>query len=193
MRFSTLFPSAALALTANAFLVPLEVSKHVEINEDSLLPGAHEQTVKLDCPACPIALESDGPVPQEWKTAAVGQSQPSSKLELTFAAGHDGVTLNGVPIYPPNLRSGAIVRAKQTTSEESIRPYGSGVPLSTSVEVRPVEAIVGSDGVMKVHPVSIDILGLADHVVRTDTVRVLVVEGKHGEVCFGDCGCSKSL
>lgn len=173
--------SAALALTANAFLIPLEVSDKVSTS-GGLLPGSEKQTVNLDCRGCPIALEADSSVPQEWKIVDGPHSQPSSRLVLDFAVEGDHVNLNGIPIYPPNPQAVLGLRAKQTTSDESVRAYEQGVPLSTSIEVRPVEAIIGNNAVMKVHPLAIDILGLSDHVVRTDTVRVMIVEGAEGNV-----------
>ena len=85
--------------------------------------------------------------------------------------------VNGVPIYPPGPRSGMGLRAKQITSDKDIKTFRQGIPLSTSVEVQGVKAVAGSDGVMKIHSISIDIIGLASHVVRLDTVRVLIAEG----------------
>ena len=181
MRLLNLFSSATLALTANAFLVPLEVSNKVAVEDGSLVPGAQKQTINLDCPGCPIALEADNPVPQVWKLSSPDY-QPSSKLVLDFVVEGGQVKLNGLPIFPPGPQGGLGLRAKQTTSEESVKPYQQGVPLSTSIEIQPVEGIVAKDGVMKIHPISIEILGLSDHVVHVDTVRVLIAEGLSGVV-----------
>ena len=184
MHFSSLLSSAAaLALTVDAFLVPLEVSDEVTVDDSSLVPGAQKQTFNLECPGCPIALETDDPAPRVWKIVDGPNDQPSSKLVLDFAVEGGQVKLNDLPIFPPGPQGGLGLRAKQTTSEESIKPYQQGVPLSTSIEIQPVEAVVGKDGVMKIHPISIEILGLSDHVVHTDTVRVLAAEGANGRVC----------
>ena len=185
MRLATLLSSAALALTASAFLVPLEVTGKADVTAGSLLPGAKQQTINLDCPDCPIALQGATAEFAGWNVVEDGNAQPSSSLELTFTAERDQVKLNDVRIFPPPLPRGLPIRAKQVTSEKNLKVFEAGVPLSTSIEIRMGEPIVGAndEGVLKIHSVSVEIVGLAERVVRADTLRLLIAEGDDGEVC----------
>lgn len=179
MRFLSLLP---LALTASTLLIPPEIS-HASIRVDGKLPETlpNKQSIKIKCPDCPIALDGPtGSFPTAWMLAGSKDKELRSGLRLDFAVEDNKLNMNGHQIFPPHPIGG--ITAKQITHMKGIKPFNGEIPLSTSIEHRPVQTIIGKDGVLTVHSISIEILGLGEHVVRTSGVMVRVAQLQDGQL-----------
>ena len=172
-----------LALTAEALLILPEVSDTPMNLDGNLLEIlTHKQSVKIKCPDCPIALDGPSPnsLPTAWMLAGDNDKKLRSGLKLDFAVENNKLNMNGLQIFPPNPIGG--IKAKQVTHMKGIKTFKGEIPLSTSIEHRPVEAIIGNDGILTVHPISVEILGLSEHVVRISGVIVRVAQLANGEL-----------
>ena len=174
MRLSSFLPTAALALTASAFLIPLEVADKAIASAATPSITTSKQTIKLDCPSCPVALENG-----KWRTESEGEI-PDTHLVMDFAIQNNQLKLNGVPIFPPQNRP---IIAKQELShpEEGIKTFPGSIPLSTSIDVQPA-MIRGRDGLMKLQVISFEVIGLMDKVVRIPTIKIRLAELSNGQV-----------
>lgn len=188
MLLPTLLSAGALALTANALLVPLEVTErghHLEFLGGDVSDEAAQsyngfqathpelQTVRLDCSTCPFALESDREGRHEWATHV------SNELELKFSSENGRVSLNGKPFYPLSDLLPPVLSAKQTQKEgddsaKKWEGYHGDLKLSYSLEIENKKHSTTD----KANLLSIvfTIMGLDGEMVNVDDIEILVIE-----------------
>ncbi|MCJ1484348.1 hypothetical protein MMC06_004517 [Schaereria dolodes] len=182
MLLPTLLSTTALALTAKAFLVPLEVANEAVdakvAHFDPTTLGTTEQLYKLDCSTCPFALASTRNGVHEW-TAGV-----KSDLEMKFTTESKQLLLNGAVIYPTSLIQTKPVLAKQTLkdAEESAdgkkwEAYEKPLGMSYSLELN--EQLTNEGVIVEVE---LQVFGLESEVINVDTIVVRVVKKPDGEV-----------
>ena len=185
MRLSTFLSTAALALTANAFLIPLEVADKAIADGAKTSITTSKQTIKLDCPGCPIALK-DG----KWKPTKETDSEVH--LVMDFAVRDNKLTLNDRPIFPPQNARPVGAKQELTYSEEIADAFTGFVPLSTGMDVQET-MIRGRDGFMKIQVISYDVLGLQDQVVRVPTIKIRLAELSNGQVSLVHTASPRAL
>ena len=175
MRLSTFLSTAALALTANAFLIPLEVADKAIASNPSVSITTAKQRTAIPCTSCPVALE-DG----TWKTE-IEKGDPESRLMMDFVVEDKQLKLNGVPIFPP--QNAMPLRATQELQHNGngIKPFRQPILLSTSIDIQPT-MIRGKDGLMKLHVISLEVIGLQDKVVRIPSLKIRLAELPNGQV-----------
>lgn len=188
MLLPTLLSAGVLALTANAFLLPLEIVEKVEYLESladvpNEVAGSLEgfqvnhpksQSIRLDCSSCPFALESDRKGRHEWTTNV------KNELDLKFSAENGKVSLNGKPFYPianPPLPPILSVKQIQTESDASAKKwegYHGDLTLSYSLEIEHKKRFDAD----KANLLSIvfTIMGLDGEMVNVDDIEILVIE-----------------
>ncbi|KAH8838237.1 hypothetical protein MCOR27_010838 [Pyricularia oryzae] len=103
MKTSAVIAAAGLAAASEAILLPpgsydlSSAEPTFKALPFAIGPDAEDQTVKLDCPGCPIVVAGDSAL---YRTRA----GDSSHLELEFSIDHarsgDRLLLNGFEIYP---------------------------------------------------------------------------------------------
>lgn len=184
MRPSTSFYAATLALTANAFLLPPDVSGQPKTS----IRGS-KQTINLDCQRCNIAIGNE-----DWQKNAHSYIGPTGTnkddlkmaIEMGFSIDNKQVALNGVPFYPirapgmmPTLSAKQIVPEKLS---KRLPAYGGELPLSTNIEIQPPTEKRGNNGNLRVHRISLEVIGMADNPVYVPTVQIKVVELPNGDV-----------
>ena len=184
MRLPTSLYAATLALTANAVLLPPDVSA-----EPAISIVASKQTIKLDCERCNIAVDNGN-----WEKGTHGYVGPTGTnkndlkmgIEMGFSIENKQVALNGVPFYP--IKAPGIVprlSAKQVVSDEinnRVPVYRGELPLSTNIEIQPPTEMRGNNGNLKVHRICLEVIGMADNPVYVPTVQLKVAELPSGEV-----------
>lgn len=192
MLLPTLLSAGALALTANAFLVPFEIAEevhHLEALGGDFPDFPNEvaqslkgfkvtrpefQTVRLDCSTCPFALNSDRKGRHEWATNV------NNELELKFSNENGKLCMNGKPFYPiSNLLLPPILSAKQIqkesdTSAKKWEGYHEDLTLSYSLEIENKKQF-NTD---KANLLSIvfTIMGLDGEMVNVDDIEILIIE-----------------
>jgi len=184
MLLPTFLTTTALALTANAFLIPLEVAndaqaaKAAETLANNIIPTA--QTINLDCSTCPFA-EASAQGPHAW-----AQAGPKTDLEMTFTTSDatQQISLNGVPFYPPTMNNLAHpLRAKQVVKSgevipNDVQPYNGDLGLSYSLEVQPEQVENG----ITLTPIVLQILGLDGKMVKVDSIVIPLIKTLSGNV-----------
>ena len=183
MLFPTFLTTTALALTANAFLVPLEVADSAKAAASaiatSVLPLS--QTINLDCSSCPFALAGAENEPHTWSA-----SPPKTDLIMKFDTSPDKkqVTLNGVAFFPPTLLTMQHMLAAHQVIQEGevvaadVKPYSKELGLSYSIDA---SADIVQDDVT-LQPITLTILGLDGKVVNVDTVSIPIIKSANGDV-----------
>ena len=127
MRLSSLISAGALALTAEAFLVPFG-TKSVSAGEDlSTFDTTHD--VSIDCSTCPYAVTAGEDNHREWK------KDVPSDLDMTLRVENNLVTFNGVPIFP--LQSPGLIPLLTVTQRPTVDAdvKSEEVKISYSLEV----------------------------------------------------------
>ena len=181
MLLPTFITTSVLALTANAFLVPLEVAddtKAAKALTNTIIPPS--QTIYLDCSTCPFAQQAN----QGHHVWA--QSGPKTNLEMTFATSEDkqSISLNGVPFYPPSVNNLAhVLKTKQVIQPgealaQDVKPFDGELGLSYSLEVQPEKV---GDG-LTLTPLSLQVLGLDGELVNVDSIVLPVIKNSNGDV-----------
>ncbi|KAL9596136.1 MAG: hypothetical protein Q9219_005997 [cf. Caloplaca sp. 3 TL-2023] len=181
--------SAGFALTANAFLLPPEITGKVKATSDQVVPALinpQSRTVNLDCKGCPFALASQRNGRHEWTNAV------ESDLQLKFTAKNDKLKLNGVPFYPvtppfaPAPLSVKQTKKSQDDATSSHEGYDGDLRLSYSLEIGDKKKnfpIPGQDATAT--EITFSILGLDNEVVQVDDIKIKAlnlpnpVNGKH--------------
>ena len=183
MLFPTLLTSTALALTANAFLVPLEVADKAKAATSTIasdiLPLS--QTISLDCPGCPFAVEGAENEVHLWAA-----SLPKSELLLKFDTTSDKkqISLNGEAFFPITLTtmqhmlSANQVLKEGEVLEADVKPYHK--PLTLSYSIDESADIVQDD--ITLQPITLTILGLDGKVVNVDTISIPIIKAANGDV-----------
>lgn len=163
----------ALAVTANAFLVPLE-SQDLPVNELTVNPGP--EFVKLDCSTCPYALKSEPNGQREWS------NDVANELEMEFQVIENAITFNGVALYPvtsPGLPPALTVSQKaKDGAEASVEGQGQDLRLSYSIEMeqKPFE-----DGNSLI-TITISPMALDGQMIRVDDLEVKAIRDSTGTV-----------
>lgn len=184
MLLPTLLTTTALALTANAFLIPLEVAndaqaaKAAETLAQNIVPAA--QTIDLDCSTCPFA-EASTHGSHVW-----AESGPKTDLEMTFSTSQETqqLSLNGNPFYPPSMSNLAHpLRAKQVLKAgevvpNDVKPFYGDLALSYSLEVQPEQVENG----ITLTPVVLQVLGIDGKMVKVDSIVVPIIKTLSGDV-----------
>ena len=172
-----------MALTANAFLVPPEAN--IEIEADGHATAAiltrPQQTLQLECSDCQAAVGRGAIVGYRPATTDAGVRM---KLEMAFAVRDGALTLNGQPVYPPARPNGlpVLYTARQVVTGPPSDFYDGRLPLSLSVDIRPTEEVHGTDGTLKIHPLSVEAIGLGNFPVHVPTVQIKLAEVNNGQV-----------
>ena len=182
MLLPTFLSTFALALTANAFLVPLEVADNA-LAGDVVTTNSLGLKYALACESCPVALGSKNSQPESWAHGI------KNSLQLDFNINGKQLSLNGLPFFP--LSREAMMRnvlsAKQSLNSGSNMVDGQdlfdrNLPLSTSVDIQSTEAMSSSEGNFKIHKLALEVIGIMGKVVRVPTVHVNVIELANGQV-----------
>lgn len=184
MLLPSVLSTAALAWTANAFLLPpdilpttLDKTTHKPVVPSTL--GDHNsQIVKLDCSSCPYALNSRRHGLHEWT------QNVKSDLELELTTEGKSLKLNGVPFYTAGGRfAPAPLSAKQIkksdnggTSSNKMEGYNGNLRLSYSLEIQNV--VRGEDGAAT--EILMTIMGLDTQMINVDDIKITLL-ALHGE------------
>ncbi|KAL9609878.1 MAG: hypothetical protein Q9167_005396 [Letrouitia subvulpina] len=185
MLLPSVLSTAALAWTANAFLLPPEIPTTLDkITHKSVVPstlGDHKsQIVKLDCSSCPYALNSRRHGLNEWT------QDVKSDLELEFTTEGKSLKLNGVPFYTAGARFAPVpLSVKQIkkpgddgTSSNKMEGYNGNLRLSYSLEIQNV--VRGEDGV--VTEILMTIMGLDTQMINVDDIKISLLALHEQEV-----------
>jgi len=186
MLFKTLFTTGALALTANAFLVPIEVAEAVQIAKalaNTIIPS--EQTVNVDCSTCPLAVKDSRTGLNIWL-----ENAPKSDLQLTFSTSEDrqSLSLNGVNFFPATYNNLAHpVKTKQVIKPgevvtSNIQPFDGELGLSYSLEVKPD---IVEEGLV-LTPLYMQILGLDGKMINVDTIIIPILKMSNGDLALAE-------
>lgn len=195
MLTKQLLLASALALTANALLVPIGMLEKVD-SESKTFDDAFEEeilgnfngvevvktnskTVHLDCSTCPFALKSERRGKHEWIT------NTKSDLEMTFATEDGKLTLNGVPFYPISNTLPPILAVKQIereseASEGHHEGYEGELVMSYGLEF---EKKKSTEENAEVVSIIMSIIGLEDQMIKVDDIEIKLVETKD-KVCL---------
>lgn len=195
MLAKQLLSASALALTANALLVPTGMLEKVDsefkafdhsfVEEISKnfngveVVKTNSKTVHLDCSTCPFALKSERNGQHEWIL------DTKSDLEMTFATEAGKLTLNGVPFYPisntlPPILTVKQIRKESEASEGHHEAYEGELIMSYGLEIENKRSIEENAHVVSI---IISIMGLEDQMINVDDINIKLVETKD-KVCL---------
>ena len=184
MLLPTFLSASALALTANAFLVPLEVKEQNSAPIDTASFALQSQSILLDCSSCPFALkkDQDGTL---WKQGV------QNDLVMDFTAEDKSLQLNGVPFYPiamPPLPPAISVHQTRTTTEDdSTLPMDSEpLRLSYSLEFEKEKATKGPEDPVLIQAL-MTVMGLEGQMIRVDNIEIKALKSSNGEVSLACC------
>lgn len=190
MLAKQLFSASALALTANALLVPTGMLEKVDSEfkafDDAFMEeisqnfngvevvDKNSKTVHLDCSTCPFALKSERNGQHEWI------SDTKSDLEMTFAIEDGKLSLNGVPFYPmsntiPPILAVKQIRRESEASEGHHEAYEGELIMSYGLEIENKRSTEENADVVSI---IISIMGLEDQMIRVDDIKIKLVETK---------------
>ena len=184
MHFTTFLSTTALALTANAFLIPQEIADDVQAAKAKAaefvpqIVDHNSQSVKVDCASCPFALKSERNGAHEWT------NDVESDLIMHFAAKDSHLTLNGKPFYPvsiqemPGLLFAPQIK-KVSSPKTGFEGYEKDLKLSYTLEFQGKKAEDGNTAVGMV----MSILGIDGQMVRIDNVKIEAIKHADGSVC----------
>ncbi|MCJ1393387.1 hypothetical protein MMC18_006261 [Xylographa bjoerkii] len=187
MLLPTFLATTALALTANAFLVPLEVADSAKAAASAIASGVlpSSQTINLDCSSCPFAVAGTENEPHTWSA-----SPPKTDLVMKFDTTPDKkqVTLNGVAFFPPTLITmqhplGAhqVIKDGEVVAAD-VKPYSRELGLSYSIDAS--ADIVQDD--ITLQPITLTILGLDGKVVNVDTISIPIIKAANGDLSLAE-------
>ncbi|MCJ1343672.1 hypothetical protein MMC31_001868 [Peltigera leucophlebia] len=190
MLVKQILSASALALTANALLVPTEMLEKVDSEfkafDDAFVEEisknfngvevvkTNSKTVHLDCSTCPFALKSERNGKHEWI------SDTKSDLELIFATEDGKLTLNGVPFYPISNTLPPILTVKQMQKESEAseghhEAYEGELVMSYGLEIENKRSTEENADVVSI---IISIIGLEDQMIRVDDIKIKLIETK---------------
>jgi hypothetical protein len=188
MHVQTLLSTCALALTANALLVPPPIdTEHTKLWDKA--PEDAGLTLSLPCTHCPQAIADDNGKIAAWKEEDV-----QTVLKMNFAVADNQITFNGKSFYPPTRENMAMAKSvKQDYARGEDRQVKASlsddIVISTSIDVHKKMdvATVDMSKIAKgenpfsrtpMRRISFEVLGLADKVVHLDTVELLFTESQ---------------
>lgn len=169
----------ALALTANAFLIPFEVVDDGEVSQKLRPLASQTQKIQLDCSNCPFALKSERHGRHEWT------NDVKSNLEMEFFVDGNQVALNGKPFYPirfpyipPALTVKQVEKADNELSKEA---YDGDLLISYSLEVD--EKHFPKDGA-DATVIVMTIMGLEGQMINIDNIKISLLKPNNSKVIF---------
>jgi len=187
MILPTFLSTCALALTANALLVPPHIEtadlaiadKDFWDGAEPVMVSASEKVIDLECKSCPVAIDGTDGYPTTWIDGV------KTALHIEFAVDGKQLMLNGLPIYPSTRQTIAqplavnqIYASDEDRTAEKL--FDGVLPISTSIEIhQPVEVPVfksASHDIKDMRRISIEVIGLADQVIHVDTIEVRLLE-----------------
>lgn len=183
MHFSPFLSTAALVLTANAFLIPQEIADDVQAAKArvaNLVPQIvdyNSQSFKLNCASCPFALKTERNGMHEWT------NDVESDLIMHFAAKDNHLALNGRPFYPvtmqdmPGLLFAPQVK-KASASESGFEGYEEDLKLSYTLEFQ--EEKTKDEGT--VVGILMTILGIDGQMIKIDNIEIKAIKHADGSV-----------
>lgn len=194
MLAKQLLSASALALTANALLVPTGMLEKVDSEskafDDAFMEilgnfngvevvKTNSKTVHLDCSTCPFALKSERHGKHEWI------SDTKSDLEMTFATEDGKLILNGVPFYPISNTLPPILAVKQmeresVPSEWHHEGYEGELIMSYGLEIENKRSTEENADVVSI---IMSIMGLEDQMIKVDDIEIKLIETKD-KVCL---------
>lgn len=167
--------SAGFALTANAFLLPLNVANKYEAAKNHITPtllNPQFRDIILDCSDCPYALASKRNGLHEWTNSV------KSDLEMTFTAEENKLKLNGVPFYPvtppftPAPLTAHQIKKPEDKEAVSKEGYDGDLSLSYSIEVHDMKGSSGPEQGATATEITFSILGLDNEVAHVDDIKI---------------------
>lgn len=174
-----LLSTSVLALTAHAFLVPLEVADKAvaaKVNDLNTLTNPTSQSIKLDCSTCPYAIASTRNGHHEWT------SDVKSDLIMDFTVEKNQVHLNGVPLLQPQMSTFQPLKIKQVAKEGEIEAhdkkweaFNGDLGMSYSVAFSQENSVKSME---------VQVLGLDGEMIDTDAVSIKCFTKPDGEVSF---------
>ncbi|KAI9788735.1 MAG: hypothetical protein M1816_006592 [Peltula sp. TS41687] len=141
MLLRSAISASALALTAQAFLIPPSISSSIDQDASNLLINPESPTqrvVKLDCPTCLYGLGPSG-------LAERRDSHLVMKFSVEPSNGVDTLYLNGVQLYPlpaqprhdiPAVQVAAAVDDDEQKNKENVK--SAPVALGTHTTISPI-------------------------------------------------------
>ena len=166
----------ALAVTANAFLVPLYSDEPNNDGLNSLSINQGPQTTTLDCSNCPYALQSERNGQHEWTTFV------PNDLEMTLEVANNAITFNGVTIFPvTNPGSPPVLTVKQVVkkgAETSMKGLDRDLRLSYSLEMTSKPFDDGNSLII----ISISPMALDGEMIRIDDLEIKAIQDSAGTV-----------
>ena len=178
MYFTTLLSTSVLALTANAFLVPLEIAEDVQAAKAkaaNVIPSLFDhntQSINLDCSSCPFALTSERNGAHEWT------NDIKSDLHMSITAEQKHLFLNGKSFYPATIQDmpGALYAPQIKKHGDS--EQGKDVKLSYTVEV---DHDMAEDG-NELLTVTMSILAIDTEMIKVDDIEIKTIKQVDGSV-----------
>lgn len=181
MKIHSTLSLGALAVTANAFLVPLEASDSDVANALFTAPQV-AQDVSLDCSTCPYALKSERNGRHEWTN-----SVPSDLL-IKFDTQDNAIRANGVPFFPVVAGGMPPVlvapQLKKDGVESSMIGYGEDLTLSYGLEMVEKKSMDGES----LLEVTLSVMGLEGEMIRVDDILLKIIKLQDDRVCISTLG-----
>ena len=172
MILSNLISVGALALAADAFLVPFGADA-VKTGEDLSIYESPKE-VSIDCTSCPYAQKVGEDGHREWK------HDVPSDLDMVFDVEKNVVTFNGVPIFPiTNPGPIPLLTVTQRTkagTEDAEEPQQ--LKISYSLEAIPKPANDGNTLIT----LTLGPMALENEMIRVDDVEVKIIRDVNGKV-----------
>lgn len=178
MLLPTFLSLGALALTANAFLVPLDIDDPAatEFANSAISLNNEHQVVKLDCSTCPFALQSERNGAHEWT------NDVESDLDMKFDIKDNALRFNTVPLYPitsPGLPPPLNVpQIKKDGAVSTMEGHHGDLKLSYTLEYEEKHFDDGNTLVTLL----MTVMGLDGQMVHVDDIEVKVIKSSDGKV-----------
>ena len=184
MQFPTLFTTTVLALTANAFLVPLEMAdKATALTNPTLQAPSQFQSLALDCSTCPVAHRTSSGNAHSWI-----ENGPKTNLELNFTTEGKQLKINGHAFYPPTtmsmLRPVTVRQVLQSTENPSDELFTGPLAISTSLEVVEKQFQEPADKPVTLVELTIQIIGIDNKMINVDSIHVKALKQVGGQVRY---------
>ena len=181
MIVKSLLSVGAFSLLAQAFLViPENINLSTELSAGKGRPVVEEvfntQDVKIDCSACPFALESNRNGRHEWT------NNIKSDLEMKVSTDGQALTFNDVPIYPLGQgsppRTLFVTQKKKDGEQSPMKGYDGNLRISYSVEFNEQKMDDGNNIVS----ILMTIMGLDGEMIRPDNLEIRAIKTADGKV-----------
>ena len=194
MLLPQLLTTTAFALTAQAFLVPAEIANEAIAAKAAINEKVHElkhdvvawatsskQTIKVNCPGCPYAINSMRNGGHEWTNGV------NNELVMELSTEGKQLRVNGAPVMDDNLKHViAPLKVKQvekeieakTENKKEWKAFEGDLSMSYGLSINKVAQ--GKDG--ELFMVELQVLGLDGQMVNPDTVDFALIRKPDGEV-----------